>query len=276
MRSRAHRYVLAALLTIVPARVGAQVLLQPTPPPLVTADNETWFLAGEPITWSGDYYYSAGPQVFFNGNHMVRSGSYRGIPLYTDATIEPYSIVYVPLNGGVMQPYERRRAGERAGTTGSMAPSFPVQTIGELRLQGAPPGMPQSAGAPSFARAYDVAPLSGPPAPAVSTTAPAAVMTSPPLTAPAVAAATGTKGRIIVAPASRPLESARRPKGINNVWIDYERQRWFSAGPAVELDGNFTPIGEYRGFTVYARGSDRGTVYLPAAPGFVAPYSRRP
>ena len=54
MRSRAHRYVLAALLTIVPARVGAQVLLQPTPPPLVTADNETWFLAGEPITWSGD------------------------------------------------------------------------------------------------------------------------------------------------------------------------------------------------------------------------------
>ena len=61
---------------------------------------------------------------------------------------------------------------------------------------------------------------------------------------------------LIVAPASRPLESARRPKGINNVWIDYERQRWFSAGPAVELDGNFTPIGQYRGFTIYARGSD--------------------
>jgi hypothetical protein len=275
MHGRAPRFVLAAVLTLVPAIAGAQALLQPTPPPLVTADNETWYLAGDPVTWSGDYYLPAGPQVFFNGNHMVRSGSYRGIPLYTDATLEPYSIVYVPLNGGLMQPYERRRAGERAGTVGSTAPSFPVQTTGELLLQGGAPPLTQALGAPTFARAYDVAPTSGPaPRPAPAT--PTVTATSPPLTAPAVAAATGTEGRIIVTPAARPLETARRPKGINNVWIDYDKQRWFSAGPAVALDGNFAPAGQYHGFTVYIRDSDRTTVYLPTVPGYVAPYARRP
>jgi hypothetical protein len=262
MHGRAHPFVLAAFLTVAPALAGAQVLLQPTPPPLVTADNEPWFLAGDPITWSGDYYFPSGPQVFFNGNQMVRSGSYRGIPLYTDTTLEPYSIAYVPLGGGLMQPYERRRAGERAGTTGSTAPSFPVQTTGELLLQGSAPPVAQAAGAPSFARAYDVAP-------------PATVVFSPPLTAPAVAAATGTEGRIIVAPASRPLETARRPKGINNVWIEYNGQRWFSAGPAVAIDGNFAPAGQYHGFTVYTRDADRSTLYVPTIPGYVAPYTRK-
>jgi hypothetical protein len=275
MNGRAPQLFFAAFLMIAPALARAQVLMQPTPPPLVTAENEPWYLAGEPITWSGDYYFPAGPQVFFNGNHMVRSGSYRGIPLYTDATIEPYSIVYVPLGGGLMQPYERRRAGERAGTVGSTAPSFPVQTTGELLLQGGAPPVTQALGGPAFARAYDVAPTSPPEARPAPATATASAIVSPPLTAPAVAAATGTEGRIIVTPAARPLETARRPKGINNVWIEYDRQRWFSAGPAVALDGNFAPTGQYHGFTVYIRDSDRTTVYLPTVPGYVAPYARK-
>ena len=65
--------------------------------------------------------------MFFNGNTMVRTGHYNGVPLYADATLEPYSIVYVPIGRGLMQPYERPRRGDLAGTTGSRPPSFPVQ-----------------------------------------------------------------------------------------------------------------------------------------------------
>ena len=61
----------------------------------------------ELIQFAGDLYYPAGAAVFFDGNTMVRSGHYNGVPLYTDTTLEPYSVVYVPLERGLMQPYER-------------------------------------------------------------------------------------------------------------------------------------------------------------------------
>ena len=83
--------------------------------------------AGEPIVFAGNYYYPAGPAIHFLANEMVPTGSYRGIQLYSRTTIEPYSVVFVPVAGGLMQPYERRRAGDLAGTTGSSVPSFPVE-----------------------------------------------------------------------------------------------------------------------------------------------------
>ena len=69
--------------------------------------------------------------VYFDGNIMVRSGSYRGVPLYTDTTIEADPRAFVPLAGGVLQPNQRKRTGDAAGTTGSRAPSFPVTMAGE-------------------------------------------------------------------------------------------------------------------------------------------------
>ena len=69
--------------------------------------------------------------MFFNRYQMVRSGSYRGIGLYTDSTQDASGIVYVPVAGGLMQPYERRRTGDLAGTTGNRAPSFPVGIAAE-------------------------------------------------------------------------------------------------------------------------------------------------
>ena len=104
----------------------AQTALQPTPKPIVTVENEVWYQAGMPITVNGNTYYPTGPQVYFNGNEMVRSGHFQGIPLYSRTTLEPYSIVFAPLSGGLMQPYERRRSGEIADTVGSLSPSFPV------------------------------------------------------------------------------------------------------------------------------------------------------
>src|SRR5262249_35098962 len=104
----------------------AQIQSRPTDAPIVTANNESWYLNRESVQFAGDLYYPAGATVFFNGNQMVRSGNYNGVPLYTDTTLEPFSIVYVPLEHGLMQPYERVRQGSLAGTTASRPPSFPV------------------------------------------------------------------------------------------------------------------------------------------------------
>ena len=105
---------------------AAQVTTQPTPAPAITAEGEAWFLRGEPLTYAGAFYYPAGPQIFFNANEMVRSGFYMGIPLYSRTTLEPFSIVFVPVGRGLMQPYERQRSGDLAGTAGSTAPALPV------------------------------------------------------------------------------------------------------------------------------------------------------
>ena len=93
------------------APVFAQVQSRPTDAPVVTAANESWYVNGEPLQFAGDLYYPAGATVFFNGNTMVRTGNYNGVPLYADTTLEPYSIVYVPIQRGLMQPYERPRLG---------------------------------------------------------------------------------------------------------------------------------------------------------------------
>src|SRR4051812_14299630 len=121
------RRLVFVLAVSIAAPAAAQIQSRPTDAPIVTADNDAWYLRGEPVQFDGDVYYSAGPAVFFNGNTMVRSGHFNGVPLYTDTTVEPYSIVYVPLSRGLMQPYELPRRGALAGTTGSRAPSFPVQ-----------------------------------------------------------------------------------------------------------------------------------------------------
>src|SRR5687767_2025114 len=120
------RSLLASVLMLIAALPAtAQVQSRPTDAPIVTAENDSWYRLGEPLQFAGDQYFRAGAAVFFNANHMVRTGHYNGVPLYADTTIEPYSIVYVPIGSGLMQPYERIRRGELAGTSGSRLSSFP-------------------------------------------------------------------------------------------------------------------------------------------------------
>jgi hypothetical protein len=107
------------------APVFAQVHSRPTRPPVVSAENDIWYRLGEPVVVSGEFYYPAGPTVFFDGDVMVRVGHHYGIPLYADTTLEPHSVVLVPVGRGLMQPYERPRSGDLEGTTGSRLPSFP-------------------------------------------------------------------------------------------------------------------------------------------------------
>jgi hypothetical protein len=273
MHGRACVFILAAALSALSHDVLAQSTLQPAPRPLVTAENEGWYLAGEPITFAGNFYYPAGPQVFFNGNEMVRSGFYLGIPLYSRTTAEPYSVVYVPLSGGLMQPYERRRAGDVAGTVGSTAPEYPVRLAAEQRgdVSAGPAGIAQAAAPPTEP------PFSNAPA-----TATRANVVMPPFPELARAAAVGTIGNTAARQPAAPARSrtAVKPKGVNGVFIEYEHRRWFNSGPAVLLDlGRYTRVGDYRGFDVYQEHGPRtDTIYVQLAhgvPSFATPYTLR-
>ena len=235
----ARHFPLAVLIALSPVLASAQATWQPTPQPTITAENEPWYRSSEPIMWSDDYFYQAGATVHFSRYHMLRSGSYRGIPLYIDTTQDPYGIVYVPLANGLMQPYERRRTGQLAGTSGNRAASFPSSTAAEGYVEHFP--------------------------------APVAMNAPPPSPESEVVA---TTGRSIVEATRAAPASVARPKGINGVWITYEGQQWFAAGKAVRLDGEFTQAGSYRDFPVYRRPHDE-RIYLPTAEGMVAPYLPR-
>jgi hypothetical protein len=264
MRMRARQLVGVMLLVVIPFVARAQVVWQPAQTPLVTAENESWYLAADPIIWAGAYFYPTGPQVFFDRNQMVRSGSFRGIPLYTDATREAISVVYVPLAGGLMQPYERRRTGELAGTTGNTAPGFPTDIGREgIAPEGIAVDIAQNPGPPDFARPYDVAPL-GERAPSTA----AGEAGRPSVSAEAIEAG----GRSIVyAP-----RTGARPRGLNGIWVEFDGRRWFASGPAEVFDSaKFTERGVYHGFPVYARKGESGSIYIPAVAGLVTPYKQR-
>ena len=260
----------AALIVLMSAPSPAQVTLQTTPAPTVTAENEAWYLSGGPVSFGGSVYYPAGAMTHFSRNEMVRAGILGSTPIYVRTTQEPGSVIYVPLAGGVMRPYERRRTGDLAGTVGSSAPSFRV-------------GLPAEEAAPAAVSQGAV--LSEVPVPVGTSGSVAAV--GPPSTAPAVVAApdpapVGTSGVMFdapVRPAPTRIQTAQRPVGLNTVFVDFQNARWFAAGSAVEfVAGRFTRIGEHRGFAVYQENGRPGTIYLSlidGTPGLLAPYKSR-
>ena len=253
-------FVAALLLT--GSSALAQSTWQPSSPPLVTAENETWFQAGSPIELNGDVYHPAGARQFFNRYQMVRSGSFRGIPLYTDTTLEPDSIVFVPLAGSSMQPYERLRTGPLAGTVGSIAPSLPTQTSAENAPNAAADALIEAPAPPTFARGYDLS------------------------AEPAVESPVATSGRTIPLPAAttgrltyRPggvVETVAKPSGLNGTWIEFQGRRWVGSGRARDFDpALFERVGTYREYPVYRLKGDEATIYVPIISGRVAPYSVR-
>src|SRR5688572_21677090 len=251
------RGILVLLAVLAAAPVAAQVQSRPTDAPIVTAAGESWYRLGEPIQFAGELYYRAGAAVFFNGNTMVRTGHYNGVPLYADVTIEPYSVVLVPIGPGQLQPYERQRSGNLAGTTGSRPPSFPVRML------------PESAGRPVAA-----APPTGLPVPI------GAISASTPDTAGASDASARTPGAVGTGgilparpPSGPPIVSLRRPESNDGVWLSFGGERWISAGVAIQLSAtDFVQVGEYAGFPVYARRElKEEKIYLPTRTGLVAP-----
>ena len=233
------------LLAAVPA--WAQVQSRPTEPPIVTAENEQWYKQGEPLQIGGDVYYPGGASVFFDGNTMVRTAHYNGVPLYADTTVEPYSQILVPVSRGVMQPYERLRRGDLAGTTGSRTPSFPVDPVsgfgyrGPIMAAASPTNLPQPIGG------IDV------------------------FTGGRPASASPAQSDI------QAYQTLMRPESNDGIWIMYMGARWLSAGPAVSLRAaDFQLVGDYAGFPVFARqGVKDDIIYLPTRPGLIAPYRRK-
>ena len=250
-------------------------LAQPTPLPTVTANSESWYQNGEPLLHEGIVYYPRGAVIYFDRDEFVRSGFYRGIPLYSRTTIEPFSMVYVPLAGGLMQPYERPRVGEIVGTIGSLGPTLPTPVPTDERRQRDTVG--QAAGPPTnLPGPTDIegnARLVGPP---VTTEIPRPVGTTDTATTPQVV---GTAGRAVVLPRPRPLVTAARPSGVNGAFIEFDNARWFVNGPTVEFDAAaFRQVGILGEFPVYMRTGDNAAIYIPAGTnirGIVARYARR-
>jgi hypothetical protein len=105
----------AVLAVQLPQTARAQVMPTAESARLQTTGAD-WRTDGSPLLFGGSAYYPSGPTVFFNGSVMVRSGSFEGVPIYVDGTRDPSNVVYVPVAGGQMRPYERRRADQIADT----------------------------------------------------------------------------------------------------------------------------------------------------------------
>lgn len=273
MKSTAQLLATALALTIlVVAGVGAQVISQPTPVPLVTADSERWFLNGEPIAQSGYLYYPAGAQVAFNSNEMIRSGFHLGVPLYARTTDEPFSIIYVPLARGFMQPYARQRTGDVAGTVGTAAPTG---VAAAYSLPGAMVPIYQAAGPPTHtagAPADDYGlPRGVIPAVPPTATAPAGTGGSP-------AAPTAPPQPVSAPPAPMHTRIGPAPQGINAVFVWFKDHRWIGEGRTVVLDrARMIEVGDLGGFPVFVeREAPEQRIYVATAAGasLLAEYRR--
>ncbi|MGE5243281.1 MAG: hypothetical protein ACM3SQ_03535 [Betaproteobacteria bacterium] len=247
MRAIAVGLVLSTA-AFLPTTGHAQVYDFRTPPPEVTAASSMWQINSEPIVHAGLVYCPTSARVFFNPLVMQQVGVYRGVPLYADTTLEPYSLVFVPVGGYQMRQYERPRAGWMAGTVGSRTPSFPVQ----LRYNDFPYqrcGCDTCGG--SAGRAWFTVPVWEVPRAAAATPA-----------APA-------------APVN--LRSIPMPESNQGVWIEFGGARWHNAGTAVSFEpGEFTRVGEYHGFPVYRAVNGPDTrIYVPVViDGALTPYDR--
>src|SRR5438132_1268539 len=222
-----------SMVLLVPKLGNAQVYSFLTPPPAVTAAGTSWQASGEPVFYAGNIYYPTGPTVFFDGAVMVRTGVYRNIPLYEDSTIEPYSIVFVPIGGNVMRPYERRRSGELAGTVGSRMPSFPIERdvevsarSGLIGIQTPPLGPAERTVLPEAARSQATTmQVNG------TFTASGSFTTTSGGGSIAVQSPSGQAAAVQPAgqaPAQR-IESIPAPQSNSGIWIEFDGARWSTA-----------------------------------------------
>ena len=254
MRKSTLGWVLS-MAVLLPNVGTAQVVLRPNPYPQVTAATALWQVRGDPVFHAGAFYYPAGPTVFFDGNVMNRTDTFEGVPIYEDATQTPFSVVYIPIGGNLVRPYERLREGELAGTVGSQTPSFPIQPAGGNAVAPVPLGITGIITPP--VNQFQVVVIPEAPRP-VGTTG---VITS----------------SIATAAPTRPVRRANTPTMLQ-VWVPFDGARWYSAGSAVSYSAErFVQVGEYGSFPVYRdKNGSPDAIYIPSVEGGpVAPYTKR-
>jgi len=249
------KLTLIAVLVAFVSPAWAQMQSRPTDPPLVTAANESWYLLREPVQFAGELYGQAGPPVFFNGNTMVRSGHYNGVPLYTDTTVEPFSVVLVPISRGLLQPYARLRPSYSPVIMAAVSPTAPPLSPGAISVytpEAFSVSAPETVGTAGIVAPPVVSPSVRPPEPEIVGTA-----------------------RTLASrrPAAIPVVSMRPPESNDGVWIMFAGEKWLSAGTAVPFTTEFVRVGEYSGFPVFARRDfSQEVIYMPSRAGFIAPY----
>jgi hypothetical protein len=237
--------VVLTMALLIPNMGNAQVFQFRTPAPDVSAAAAAWQIDSHPIVVGGLTYYPTRGFRVFDGQIMAQTGLFDGVPVYADTTIEPYSELYVPLNGGRMRVYERRRERELAGTTGSHTPSFPV-------------GSPSVASPDRVATEETAVAANGSSVPRAVSDSDTAVLT-----------------------AERPRRTIITPveSGVTNgVWLEFDGRRWYSSGPAVSFSPDrFEPVGAYRGFPVYRdKDASRSEIWVSVVKdGPVAPYRKQ-
>ena len=180
----------------------------------MTAASAEWQVNSEVMLFAGLVYFPTREIRQFDGQVMTQIGVYQGVPVYADVTLEPYSVVYVPLGSARMRTYERRRDREMAGIPVGRAPSFAVQS------------------------------------PSVTAIENSVVNTAGPVTPiPTPDSATSPEP-----PHPTHIESIPAPHANDGIWLQFNGRRWYSAGAATPFSPDrFTRVGEYHGFPVYQR-----------------------
>jgi hypothetical protein len=247
-------------VVLVPDAAQAQVYQLPTPAPVVTAAG-AWPSGTQPIYYAGGVYYPSGPTEFFDGQIMARTGVVGGVPVYENKTLEPWSVVLVPVGGNLMQPYERRRSGPLTGTVGSRMPSQPIQRDVELSVANDSLRAGDIEGFPlhSASRAQWTWPT---PPPAGT----------PPALGPQSAPRHATPSTVPV------IRTVPQRETTNaGVYVDFAGAHYYSSGTVVTHDeARFTKIGELGGAAVFreAGGSEKTIHIEVVANGPLAPYTR--
>ena len=259
-----------SMAVLLPKTGNAQAYQFRTPPPIISAAAADWQVNSDPIVVNGLVYYATRGFRFFDGQVMMQIGVVDRVPVYGDSTLEPYSVVYVPIGRDRLREYERRRDGELAGTTGSRVSAFPVQSPSGQALRDIGVGSPA---------VFEPAPLplaSAAPA-SLAAPAPGSIGTSG-------GPATNATSSVGTAGADRGLgrrtlvESIPRPSGANGVWLEFNGARWYADGPATSFSSDrFEPVGEYRGFPVYRdKTAGKDAIWISVVKdGPLAPYVRR-
>jgi len=248
--------VFLLIATLIPTIGTAQVYRSAAPAPQVTAAGADWQVEREPIYFAGNTYYPTGPNVFFDQWVMSRTGTYRGVPIYVDSTLQPYSIIFVPIGGNLLRPYERRRDGELTGTVGNRMPTFPTTRDGEVSVSGSTGTV---GSAPST---YPV---------------PAPIPEAEPMVLLETDRPVKTNGSAAASASSNTVESIPAPKTNRGIWITWEGEQWYPAGATVPFDPDrFVAVGDYHGFPVYREKThDAGAIFVPTVKGgLLTPYRR--
>jgi len=242
-------------------KVGiAQVGTFRTPAPEVTAADASWQVNSQAVTVGGLIFHPTREYRPFDGQVMAQIAVYEKVPVYADTTIEPWSLVYVPVGRERMRAYERARTGELEGTSGSRPASF--ATMPSSSSEAVKLATPVNPGPPAMATEQPVGTTGAVVPKAADTSTTAANIAERPRV-------TRTRVETIPPPSAT---------GSSGVWLDFNGARWYSAGSAVPFVADrFTPIGTYRGFTVYrATSGNRDQIWVSVVrDGPVAPYERR-